>query len=171
MSELIDETFEEEQPTTHYVIEDDPTAEWCLTQIRNAEKEKEKWKDFYEGRYKSVCETCDRTIQSMEAMLQTYFEKVPHKKTATQESYALPSGKLVIKKQEPEYDRDDEKIIEWLHATENERFIKVKETLDWAGFKKTLMIMDDTVATDKGVVPGIKATERPDVFKVELKKE
>ena len=35
-------------------------------------------------------------------MLGEYFKTVPHKKTKTQEAYQLPSGKLILKKQEPE---------------------------------------------------------------------
>lgn len=163
MSELRDEYFR---------VEDDQTAEWCLAQIRNAKEEKEKWKQFYDERYQRVCESCDLTIANMEAMLQTYFDSVPHKKTKTQENYALPSGKLVIKKQEPEYERDDAEVIEWLKAHDGQAFIKTKETLDWSGLKGTLTVLGDTVADVNGqVIPCIKATERPDIFKVELKKE
>lgn len=170
MSELMKEI--EEQTAGMFRVEDDQTAEWCIEQIRNANEEKEKWKAFYESRYQSVCETCDRTIQSMEAMLQSYFDKVPHKVTKTQENYALPSGKLVFKKQEPEYHREDAEVIEWLKENGGERFIKTKESLDWASMKGTLNVMGDVVADANGVViPCIKAVERPDIFKVELKKE
>lgn len=153
-------------------VEDDQTAEWCMEQIKHAKEEKERWKAFYDERYKAVCDTCDLTISNMEAMLQTYFDTVPHKVTKTQENYALPSGKLVIKKQEPEYERNDEEVIQWLKANGGEMFVKTKETLDWSGLKGTLNVMGETVADANGqVIPCIKATERPDIFKVELKKE
>lgn len=163
MSELRDETFR---------VEDDQTAEWCMEQIRNANEEKKKWKEFYAERLQRVTETCDLTIANMEAYLQSYFATVPHKVTKTQENYALPSGKLVFKKQEPEYERDDDELIAWLKANGGEAFIKTKESVDWAGLKGTLSVMGETVADVHGqVIPCIKATERPDVFKVELKKE
>ena len=163
MSELRDEYFR---------VEDDQTAEWCMTQIRNANEEKAKWKQFYDDRYKRVCESCDLTIANMEAMLHTYFDSVPHKVTKTQENYTLPSGKLVRKQQEPEYERNDAEVIEWLKAHNGETFIKTKEVLDWGTLKGTLTVLGDTVADVNGkVIPCIKATERPDVFKVELKKE
>jgi len=170
MSELMKEF--EEQTEGSFRVEDDLTAEWCMTQIRNANEEKAKWKEFYDSRYQSVCETCDRTIESMEAMLHGYFDKVPHKVTKTQENYALPSGKLVFKRQEPEYTREDGDVIEWLKANGGERFIKTKETLDWASLKPTLNVVGEMVADANGaVIPCIKVKERPDIFKVELKKE
>lgn len=170
MSEIRDEILEEEGYT--FKVEDDQTAEWCMQQIRNAQEEKAKWKAFYDDRYAKVCETCDLTITNMSVMLNLYFDQVPHKKTATQENYALPSGKLVMKKQEPEFERDDDELIGWLKKNGGERFIKTKESLDWAGLKKTLNVMGDTVADEQGqIIPCLKANERPDVFKVELKKE
>jgi len=168
MSEIREE-FEELEPA--FKVEDDQTAEWCMQQIRNAQEEKEKWKAFYDDRYAKVCETCDLTITNMNVMLQMYFANVPHKKTATQENYALPSGKLVMKKQEPEFVRDDEELIAWLKKNGGEKFIKTKEVLDWAGLKKTLNVMGDVVADEQGqIIPCMKANEREDVFKVELKK-
>ena len=174
MTDLVlnDDMENNEQFSEHFKVEDDQTAEWCLKQIRNAQEEKEKWKQFYDERYRRVCETCDLTIANMEAVLQTYFANVPHKVTSTQENYALPSGKLVVKKQEPEYERDDEEVIRWLKENGHDGYVRTKETLDWAGFKRHLMVIGDTVADEEGeIIPGIKAVERPDVFKVELKKE
>lgn len=155
-----------------FKIEDDQTAEWAMTQIRNANEEKAKWKEFYDSRYQAVCASCDATIANMESMLQTYFETVPHKKTKTQENYALPSGKLVVKKQEPEYERDDEQIIAWLESKGKGLYVKTKKALDWVSLKSDVMVIGETVTDLNGeIIPGIKATERPDVFKVELKKE
>ena len=174
MSELMmkQDMMEEEEWTERFTVEDDQTAEWCMQQIRNAEEEKEKWKAFYDDRYQRVCDTCDLTIANMTAVLQSYFEKVPHKTTKTQENYALPSGKLVVKKQAPEYERDDEQILEWLHKSGKEQFVKTKESVDWSGLKPTLNIVGDTASDEYGeIVPGLKVIEREDIFKVELKKE
>ena len=156
----------------HFKVEDDQTAEWCLTQIRNAQKEKQKWKEFYDDRYRKVCEACDLTIANMESLLQTYFENVPHKVTPTQENYTLPSGKLVFKRQEAEFEKDEDQVIGWLKQNNGEAYIKTKESLDWGNLKKTLTVTGETVSDENGeIIPGIKAIERPDIFKVELRKE
>ena len=175
MSEpILEQTMEDEgtEWAQHYTVENDQDAEWCIQQIKNAEEEKKKWKEFYDDRYQKVCATCDLTIANMECVLQTYFDKVPHKTTKTQENYQLPSGKLVIKKQAPEYERDDEQILDWLHRSGKEQFVKTKETVDWSGLKSTLNIVGETASDEFGeIVPGLKVIEREDIFKVELKKE
>ena len=169
MSEYLEETTEESQ---HFTINSDQEAEWAIQQIKNAEAEKAKWKEFYDSRYKAVCESCDLTIQNMTSVLQTYFGKVPHKQTATQENYTLPSGKLVFKKQEPEYERNDEEVIGWLKSHKATNFIKTAESVDWASLKKTLTVVGETVADENGeIITGIKATERPDIFKVEIRRD
>ena len=163
----------EEELDERFKIDDDQKAEWALNQIRLAKEEKERWKAFYDERYARVCETCDLTIANMEALLQTYFASVPHKVTATQENYTLPSGKLVIKRQEPEYQRTDSDVIQWLakNTTTPNRFVKTKLSLDWSELKKHITVIGDTVADEDGQIMPIKVVERPDIFKVELKKE
>lgn len=169
MNEIFTEEIDEGE-RKHFVIEDDQTAEWALQMIREANEEKAKWKQFYDERYARVCADADFTIANMEALLQTYFGKVPHKKTSTQENYALPSGKLVCKRQEPAYDREDDKITDWLHKTGRNQF--VKESVDWGELKKTLTKGPGCMVDENGeIVPGITVVDRPDVFKVELKKE
>lgn len=178
MEKQFDEEFEDtqeyndEQWRSHFVIEDDQTADWAMNEIRKAKAEKERWKKFYDERYQRVCDDADRTIANMESVLMTYFQKVPHKVTATQENYTLPSGKLVIKKQAPEYERDDEQILAWLHQSGKEQFVKTKESVDWSSLKPTLNILGDTASDENGeIIPGLKVVEREDIFKVELKKE
>lgn len=166
------EEYADEQWRKHFVIEDDQTADWAMNEIRKAKAEKERWKQFYDERYRAICADADRTIANMESILMTYFQKVPHKVTSTQENYTLPSGKLVIKKQEPEYERDDDKILEWLHKSGKEQFVKTKESVNWSSLKNTLNILGDTASDENGeIVPGLRVVEREDIFKVELKKE
>lgn len=165
MSELLKELPEEEEG---FRVDDDQKAEWCLQKIRDAESEKDFWKRYYADQLAKVNETCDATIENMKARLRAYFDTVPHKKTKTQENYPLPSGKLVLKHQEPEYERNDSEVIRWLKENGGESFVKVKESLDWAGLKKTLTVIGETVADEEGqIIPCIKAVERPDAFTVD----
>lgn len=168
----MNETVDLRDEDGRFRIKDDQTADWAIRQIRRCEAKKAEWKAFYDERYKAMCYDLDLTIANMESLLQSFFATVPHKVTPTQENYALPSGKLVIKQQEPDYERDDEKVIEWLRSHKGERFIRIKEALDWNKFKHTLTVAGETVADSNGeIIPGIKAIERGDAFKVEFKKE
>lgn len=152
-----------------FVVDDDQKAEWCLQKIKEAKADKDFWKRFYEERLQTVNETADATISQMESMLMEYFKTVPHKKTPTQENYPLPSGKLVCKKQEPRYERNDDEIIAWLKKNGGQH-VKVTEEVDWSALKKELSVVGDQMATEDGeVVPGIKVIPREDAFKVEVK--
>ena len=154
-------------------VTDDKAAEWCIRKIREAQNEKQRWRDYYAEQQRKIDQEADNSIGYFEALLADYFETVPHKRTKTQESYQLPGGKLVRKQQAPEYQRDDATLLPWMKTNAPE-LIKVTESADWAALKKQLVIAPDgeTVATEDGeIVPGVKAVHRPDVFRVEMKEE
>lgn len=157
---------EEEQ---RFVVDDDQKAEWCLEKIREANETKEKFKAHYEEQLGKIEARCDFRIEYMQRLLWDYFETVPRKVTKTQQSYQLPSGKLVLKHQGPEFERDDELILAWLKANDD-KYIKIKASVDWAELKKTLTICGEQVAGETGeIIPGIIVHERDDAFKVEVK--
>lgn len=152
-------------------VTDDKSAEWCIRKIREAQDEKQRWRDYYAEQQRKIDQEADGTISYFEALLADYFDMVPHKRTKTQESYQLPGGKLVRKQQAPEYQRDEAALLPWLKQNAPE-LVKVTETPDWAALKKQLVIAPDgeTVAMEDGeIVPGVKAVQRPEVFKIEIK--
>lgn len=166
MSELLHEE-EQIQEAEGFTVTDDMGAEWCLKKIHEAEEEKAFWKGHYDEQFRKICETCDATIGNMMHHLEQYFNTVPHKVTATEENYRLPSGKLVLKKQSTDFEKDDKTVIAWLKANGGERFIKTKETLDWDALKKGLSVCGDMVADEDGqIIPCITAVDRPAVFKI-----
>ena len=155
-------------------VSDDQTAEWCLKKIREAQQDKERWKRHYEAQLAKVNEAADQAIAYFSGKLEEYFDTVPHKDTKTQSSYTLPSGKLIRKHQQPEYQRDNDKLVPWLEENFMGQLVKVKKEADWAGLKKVVNITPDGehVMTDDGeIIPGVTVTQRPDVFKVEMEDE
>lgn len=168
MSELLqDETREE------FSVIDDATAQWCMKKIKEAEADRAMWKAHYEAQMEKVNKAADESIAYFTGKLEEYFATVPHKATKTTESYSLPGGKLVQKKQNPEYKTDDAELLQWLKENFMFDFIKTKtvESADWAGLKKIVTVTPDGahVATDDGeIIPGVTVTPRPDVFKVEM---
>ena len=148
-------------------VRDDQTAEWCLKKIAEAEEEKARWADFYKNQMEKVAQSCDETIETMKGFLREYFDKVPHKVTKTEENYRLPSGKLVLKRQAPTLERDDDALIEYLKENGSEKYIKVRESVDWAALKKSLKIIGETAVDEDGqVIPCIKVIENPDIFTI-----
>ena len=88
--------------------------------------------------------------------------------TKSQETYPLPHGKLVWKDQQPEFERDDEKLLSWLKANKRQDMVALKETVKWGDLKKTLTFQgDEAFDTETGEkVPGITVVNRDRVFTV-----
>lgn len=168
MSELLNDAREE------FTVTDDAAAEWCMKKIRKIESDRAMWKAHYEAQMEKVNKAADDDVAYFTAKLEEYFANVPHKTTKTQESYTLPGGKLIRKKQQPKFETDDEALVPWLEENFMSQLVKVKKSADWAALKKVCSVTPDGehVATDEGeIIPGVTVTQRPDVFKVEMEDE
>lgn len=115
----------------------------------------------------------DEEIASIEAELRAYFETVPHRMTATQAVYDLPSGALRLKAQSPEFRRDDETVIKSLRdAGATDEYIQVKTAINWTRLKADIHILEDGTCVHTGtgtVIEGLHAVEREPKFVVEVK--
>jgi len=174
------EILKEEAPVRErFTVDNDMKAEWVLSKIRSIRKEKKKETDellrqmrFYEDRMDMICKQADEEVAWFESMLTPYFDERMEsgftKSTKTQTTYKLPTGKLVLKHQAPEYERKDAELLPWLKANRPD-LVKVVESPNWAELKKTVKINGDSVVTEDGeVIPGVKVIEREDEFKVEV---
>lgn len=162
MSELVRET-------EGFVIDTDKKAEWAMQKIREARADRDRLVEWYKEKTKEIIEQTEFDVNNLERMLAEYFETVPHKKSKTQESYSLPGGKLILKKQNPEFKRDEAKVIEWAKVNGCNKYVKVEEKLAWAELKADVGVFGDHVVTEDGeIVPGIEVIERPAEFKVEV---
>lgn len=161
----------EMENTERFMVQDDAAAEWCLRKIREAEKEREKWRAHYQEQLRKIDESTENTINYFTGLLAEYFDQVPHKVSKTQESYSLPSARLVRRQQQPQYELDDEKVIIWLSDAGRQDLLKAKVSVDWAKLKKLVTITPDgqnVMTADGEIIDGIAVTMRPDVFKVEM---
>jgi hypothetical protein len=170
--ELINEMVDNEE---QFSINDDSKAEWALNKIAEEKAEMQRMINVANSmiiKYQEKIEVYQKQFESKTAFLKEqlrqYFETVPHKITKTQETYKLPSGTLKLKKQNPEYIRDEEKLLEWVKENKIS-YVKTKESVDWAELKKELNFVDDKALTEDGeIVDGVTVSERPSVFEIEL---
>ena len=176
MSELL----KEEAPVRErFTVDNDMKAEWVLNKIRHIRADQKKECDeltrqmqFYKDQMDMVSKQADDDIAWFESMLTPYFaERMENgftKSTKTQTTYKLPTGKLVLKKQAPEYERKDDDLLPWLKQNRPD-LVKVTESANWAELKKSVKINGENVVTADGeVVPGVKVTVREDKFEVEV---
>lgn len=138
-----------------FKIENDKTADWAITQIHDAEIERDRLISLAEEQIKELTNRieefktkCDNETAYLRSCLIEYFDTVKSKETKTQKSYKLISGTLVYKKPSVKIAHDDEKLLEYLEKNDGEDFIKTKKSVDWAGFKKCLSISDDGQIVD-----------------------
>lgn len=155
-----------------FKIENDKTADWAITQIREAENERDRLITLAEEqisdlnhRIEELKTKCDNETAFLRSCLEMYFETVSSKETKTQKSYKLLSGTLVYKKPSVKINHDDEKLLEFLEGTE---FVETKKSLKWGEYKKILTISgDDVVDTETGeVVEGCTVEDVPASFNI-----
>lgn len=180
---MSEETKMIEEPATmseYWVCDSDGKAKWVCEQIKKIKDNLEYMLAWYAEQVKKAKETAEFECARWESYLAAYFDTVPHKKAGKSESYSFPGGKLIRKRQDPEYKRDEQTVIAFLKEQNATQFIKVKESLDWDNLKKSCagcaegkVLFGEQVTADGEIVPvyvpGIEVIDREDKFVVEVK--
>lgn len=158
---------------TPFIVDNDQKAEWAAKKIREARQDTQKWTEYYERQLSAIRRANEDTEAYFAVLLADYFETVPHKATKTQESYSLPSCKLVLKAQQPEFNRDEAVLCDYLDKKGRDDLVKITRRADWAALKKMLKVMEDgtCVDADGEVVEGVQAFSRQPEFKIEMKED
>lgn len=158
---------------TPFTVDNDQKAEWAARKIREARQDTQKWTEYYERQLSAIRRANEDTEAYFAALLADYFDTVPHKATKTQESYSLPSCKLVLKAQQPEFNRDEAVLCDYLDKKGRDDLVRITRRADWAALKKTLKVMEDgtCVDADGEVVEGVQAFSRLPEFKIEMKED
>lgn len=167
MNEMIDNVEVEEEESGYsqgWSVGDDQAAEWAIKQIKNAEAELDKWTRYYNGMIESIKKRTERKIDFMSEKLREYFGTVPHRETATQEKYSLPSGDLIMKKPKRVWNHDDVMLLKWAKENGFDDCIKVTEKVSWADVKKRLAEKDDGTIydTETGLICNYVVAETTD---------
>lgn len=158
----------------NFKIENDKTAEWALTQIQEAETERDRLIAIAEEKIKDLTNKieelnshCEDETKYLRSCLAMYFETVKSKETKTQKSYKLLSGTLIFKKPSVKIVHDDKKLLEFLKDSE---FIETKQSIKWAEYKKLLTISgDEVIDSETGeIVDGCTVEEVPASFYIKF---
>lgn len=168
-----------------FVCDNDMKAEWCLNKIRKIRAEQKRESEeldrqmqFYQDQKEMLAHKADEDVAFFEGILRGYFnsrvEEGFVKETKTKVSYKLPTGNLVMKHREPEfeYKKEQDKAVAFLEHDEfGKMFVKTKKEVNWKDLKPFTEISGDSVVIKETgeVIPGITVTEREDEFEVEVK--
>lgn len=137
------------------------------TQIAPFQKKIEKIQEWGKEAKK---ESEDR-IAYYSALLETYIREEIQKQVAAgkkpKKTIKLPYGKISLKSQQPEYQKDEKALYEF--AKQTGYVVPVEPKLDWVKLKKDCSILGDKLITPDGeLVEGVTVFERNDKFYLEL---
>ena len=155
-------------------ITDDLMADWAVEKINAARAERDRLVSLAQEKIEQLQEKRQLYIVNFEentsylrAKLMDYFMTVKTKDTKTMKKYKLVSGTLVLKKQQPVYERDEGALLAWAETTAPE-LVKVKKEVSWADLKKQADVSGDKLLLDGEIIPGVTVVEREDVFEVQV---
>ena len=129
----------------------DMDADECVKKIRNIEKYRQFWLDYYNKKIDEVNNSCDNNRAFQERKLRDFFLTVPHRKTQTMEAYDLPHGRISMTFAKPKLVPNKEAIIKRFLESGDDEFIKTKtvQELDWSNYKSRLFIAENGDVLDK----------------------
>jgi phage host-nuclease inhibitor protein Gam len=169
------EKIQSQEVHESFVIDTKEKAVWALRKLAKIRREMEENQSIADKeieRIKAWLEDVNGALQKdaeyFENLLQAYHRMVLEENPKAK-SIKLPYGTLKARKQEPEYIRDEEKLLTWTKANRPE-VVKVKESVDWSALKKTIVSTVGGVAVDDNgqVIEGITVVDRGIKFSVEV---
>ncbi|HOB44172.1 MAG TPA: host-nuclease inhibitor Gam family protein [Bacillota bacterium] len=155
-----------------FVVDSVDKLDWCIRQISKIEKEELPYIECAQrqiARLQEFIRKAEERIEERTAYFKALMRPFVEQTLADSRRKTInaPSGSVSLRKQEPEFEKDDDKLVAWLEENGKRKFVRVKKQTDWTEFKKQLVdVMEDgTVVTVDGEllpVEAIRATKRPD---------
>ena len=158
-----------------FVIDNDGKADWAIVTIMDEIAERDRILAIADERIRllqeqkrELIERTQRKTQYLSDHLQAYFATVkPSSETKTTTKYKLLSGSLVLKRQQPEYVRDEQAMVDWAEKSAS-KYVRIEKRINWAELKKATVRDGERLcyAETGEVIPGVVAKARPDQFEV-----
>ncbi|TCU67531.1 Gam-like protein [Tissierella praeacuta] len=156
-------------------IENDDDAEWLIEKYNEDLIEKARYRMSLENKVKDLMDKLNKldeeekyAIEKRNSYLIEYFESIDDKfkkKTKTQEKYRLPSGEIIKKYPNPEYKRDNDRLLSWIQKNKLDDYVEIKQSPKWGELKKVTKIVNGQVVTEDGeIVEGVEVIEKPPVM-------
>lgn len=164
------EAFEEPQQSEErerFRLTDENMANWALRKVAKARAEYEEAAKVAEAEVKRIDDwlnsrkrDLERTEEFFGGLLTGYY--LPqHMENPRQKTFKLPAGQVQIRAQQPDYVRDEAKLIAWLKGNDMAGYVEIVEKLRWGDLKKQLKQLGDKMLSPDGeVVDGILVVDR-----------
>lgn len=132
-------------------------ATWLLAEYRRIKGEIKSIDDFVKRKINEIFEWYNRrtrvlreTEERILGLLEIYA------RNSGKKTISLPGGELRLRKQQPQFERDDAVLLEFLRTRELTQYIKAVESPDWRSLKADCQIVGTNVVLPNGeVVEGV----------------
>lgn len=175
MTDLFSEMTDATTPREAFAVTDTSSATWAMRKLAAIRR---KQADIAQAADAEILRIADWAAAEQRKLLDSanYFERLlidyhqhiiaddPRAKTVT-----LPHGKLTVRQQQPQYQRDDDVLLEWAKATSPE-LVVVSESPNWIEIKQYGKAVGGQFfdpATGE-VIPGVTVIHREPKFFVEV---
>lgn len=139
--ELEDICKEEEKE--EFTIQDDGTANWAISCIKEEEKEFERLCngideqiEMLKNKKEQLQNQLNNKTSFLKGKLAEYFDGVDKKELKLSYKYKLAAGELVLVKPTVKYEHNDEQILQYLRDNDKFEYIQVEHKLKWQELKK-----------------------------------
>jgi hypothetical protein len=173
----LDEYMEHSENKPIFSINDKEQAIWALRKIAIIERVRKEAREAAQAEIKRIQDwladeekRADQDRAYLDELLEQYHRAVL-KDNPKLKTIKLPHGELQIRKQQPEYLKEDSALAVYVKTNRPELLIPQEPKVDWSTLKKSLQATDDgrAVDTETGeIVPGVSITERPAKFQIKL---
>lgn len=146
-------------------------ATWLLAEYRRIKGEIKSIDDFVERKIREIYEWYNRRTQVLRGSEERILRLLEiYARNSGQKTISLPGGELKLRKQQPQFQRDDAVLLEFLRTRELTQYIKAVEAPDWRSLKADCQVVGTNVVLPNGeVVEGVtvRVSDEP-AFSVKL---
>lgn len=176
LEEYLDLAPEGAEEKERFAVDTAEKADWALRKLAKIRRQREENRKLAQAEIARIRQWLAAEEERLErdeayflSLLADYhrrlLEEDPKAKTVR-----LPHGVLKMRAQAPEFERDEERLLEWLDARGMGEFVRVKREPDWQRLKPLLAPTPGgaVVVADTGeVVEGVRAVLRAPKFAAE----
>ncbi|TWL30569.1 hypothetical protein CHCC16874_1334 [Bacillus licheniformis] len=135
-------------------------------QIERLKMQIERLEHWQEEVKKEYVEREDFYKHRLERYMREEVRKMQENGKKPKKTIKLPYGTIKLVKQQPEYQRNENDLLEY---AESKGFVRVKKDVDWAAIKnKAKVFGDKLIDADGELIPGVTVVDREDKFTVEV---
>lgn len=135
-------------------------------QIERLKMEIEQLEHWQEEAKKEYVERGNFYKHRLERYMREEVRKMQENGKKPKKTIKLPYGTIKLVKQQPEYQRNENDLLEY---AESKGFVRVKKDVDWAAIKKKAKVFGDKlIDADGELIPGVTVVDREDKFTVEV---